>query len=119
MPRSRMPRLSVVARPKAAPDPGSLKRGRAVVAVLDLTEDIDNPRIVYQRLGSREEDQLGRNGEKEVKEDEGRPGEKEAEGRKGEEEVEETPHWDICSESYSVPFPSDANMFCLKCQNNF
>ena len=27
--------------------------------------------------------------------------------------------WDICDECYSVPFPSDATMFCLKCKNNF
>ena len=111
-----MPHLSVEARPKAAPDRG-LKRGRAFVEVIDLSDDLDNPRIVYKRIDSREEDE-GRKGEKEVKEDEGRPGEKEADGRTGAKN-KLTQHWDICSECYSVPFPSGANMFCLKCQNNF
>ena len=96
---SSLPNLSTAMSIVAAPQQGALKRGRAFVDVIDLAEDLDNPRVVYRRIesDSKEED----------------------EGRKGDEEVGDDPQWDICSECYGVPFPSDANMFCLQCQNNF
>ena len=50
MPRSRMPR-ELEARTPAAPDRGSLKRGRPVVDVVDLVEDPDNPRVVRRSEG--------------------------------------------------------------------
>ena len=89
---------------------GALKRGRAFAEVIDLVEDPDNPRIVYRRIES------GRKGEQNV---EGRKREQTVEGRKREAEVGGYPRWDICIECYGVPFPSDANIFCLKCKNNY
>ena len=70
MPRSRMPHLSVEARPKAAPARGELKRGRAVVEVIDLSYDLDNPRMVCQRVDPREEDERKKR-KNEVKEADG------------------------------------------------
>ena len=113
-----MPHLSVEARTKAAPDRGSLKRGRPVVDVVDLVEDPDNPRVVPRSEG--------RNGEKneQMKNERRRRNEERAKKeRKKLNEKKETKkpenRWDICDECYSVPFPSDATMFCLKCKNNF
>ena len=79
----------------AALHQGTLKRGRAFDEVIDLVEDPDNPRTVYRRIES------------------GRKGERKVEGRKREAEVGGDPRWDICSECYGVPFPSDVDMFCL------
>ena len=108
MPRSRMPR-ELEARTTAAPDRGSLKRGRPVVDVVDLVEDPDNPRVVRRSEG--------RKGEKNVKQ----MREERAKKKVKEEKETKKPEnrWDICDECYSVPFPSDATMLCLKCKNNF
>ena len=92
----------------AASHQGTLKRGRAFAEVIDLVEDPDNPRTVYRRIES------GRKGEQKLREER----EQTVEGRR-EAEVGGDSRWDIGSECYGVPFPSDANMFCLQRQNNF
>ena len=94
----------------AALHQGTLKRGRAFDEVIDLVDDPDNPRTVYRRIES------GRTREQKVK---GRARTQTGQGRKRAADVGCDPRWDICSECYGVPFPSDANMFCLQCQNNF
>ena len=112
MPRSRMPHLSAEARPKAAPARGELKRGRAVVEGIDLSYDLNNPRMVRQRVEPREEDERKKR-KNEVKEADGKTGEKEVEETP--QEVEETPHGGVCDYN-NVPLggcPSDAGMFCL------
>ena len=84
-----MPHLSAEARPKAAPARGELKRGRAVVEGIDLSYDLDNPRMVRQRVEPREEDERKKR-KNEAKEADGKTGEKEVEETP--QEVEETPH---------------------------
>ena len=141
MPRSRMPHVSVEARPKAAPDRGSLKRERPDVDVVDLVEDSDKP----SPKGSRrrrpmtdEEKMRAREKRNEIKRQKMREAREKAEQQmrqmREEREKEEkwmreerekeklkefVNRWNICDYCYSVPFASDETMFCPKCKNDF
>ena len=132
-----MPHVSVEARPKAAPDRGSLKRGRPDVDVVDLVEDSDKPSpkgFRRRRLMTNEEKMRARGQkirrqkmrearEKEEKQMRQMREEREKEEKRMREEREKEKlkenRWNICDDCYSVPFASDATMFCIKCKSDF
>ena len=135
MPRSRMPYVSVVARPEAAADRGSLKRERPDVDVVDLVEDSDTPSLKGSRRRgpmTKEEkreraaemlQKMREAREKEEKQMRQMREEREKEEKRmreeGEKEKLKENRWNICDYCYSVPFASDATMFCPKCKNDF
>ena len=136
MPRSRMPHVSVEARPEAAADRGSLKRERPDVDVVDLVEDSDTPSLKGSRrrgpmtieekrekckqvraekmreAREKEEKQMRQMREEREKEEKWMREEREKEKLKEN-------RWNICDYCYSVPFASDATMFCPECKNDF
>ena len=133
MPRSRMPR-EVEARTTAAPECGSLKRGRPVVDVIDLLEDEDKPSPNGLRRRKKMDVQDKKEKVKEVRakqlrqmrqmREEREKEEKQLREDRKKEKLKELlgvkpNRWNICDDCYSVPFPSDATMFCLKCKSDF
>ena len=139
MPRSRMPHVSVEARPEAAADRGSLKRERPDVDVVDLVEDSDKPSpkgsrrrrpmTNEEKMRAREQ-KIRRQKRREAREKEEKQmrqmreeREKEEKWMREEREKEKLKEfvnrWNICDYCYSVPFASDETMFCPKCKNDF
>ena len=130
MPRSRMPR-ELEARTTAAPECGSLKRGRPVVDVIDLLEDDDKPSPKGFRRRKKMDVQDKEEKVKEVRakqmrqmREEREKEEKQMREDREKEELKELRRvipnrWNICDDCYSVPFASEATMFCLTCKNDF
>ena len=116
MPRSRMPR-ELEARTTAAPECGSLKRGRPVVDVIDLLEDEDKPSPNGLRRRKKMDVQDKKEKVKEVRAKQMRQMRQMREEREKEKLKEN--RWNICDYCYSVPFASDETMFCPKCKNDF
>ena len=133
MPRSRMPHVSVEARPEAAADRGSLKRERPDVDVVDLVEDSDKPppKGFRRRQKMTKQDKIDKvkevrarkrmeQREKEEKQMRQMREEREKEEKQMREEREKEKlkenRWNICDYCYSVPFASDATMFCPNVQ---